>query len=401
MRLRYSLLVIFTAILIVSLAAACGSDPTATPIPTNTPIPTPTPAAVAPGDPTPTPLPPTPTPAPAPARDLAEYFGGKTITFQVGFSPGGGYDTFSRIIGRIMSEYMPGNPRFVVRNLPGAGGLRGLRALTASDPDGYSIGYIHPRFVNPILIGETVDGFEIDDIILVGGPSSTERTNMQFVRKDKATTLQEMIDSGERYNFGSTEPGAVIGGLSNAVYEDMGLPLRVVYGYGGAAEAAAAVDRGELEICRSPEQYGFSLYPEWIEDSLCVPLFWYGRAPQEDPFIMDYLRLTGYEVPPHLFDIIPDWNPDRRRLLEIGEQLFNSLSRLVILPAGTPDDIVAAHREAFRKAVADPRFVESANALALEVGYGDPVAIQVAIDEARQLLSDPEILAFALKGLAG
>jgi hypothetical protein len=116
---------------------------------------------------------------------------------------------------------------------------------------------------------------------------------------------------------------------------------------------------------------------------------------------MDYLRLTGYEVPPHLFDIIPDWNPDRRRLLEIGEQLFNSLSRLVILPAGTPDDIVAAHREAFRKAVADPRFVESANALALEVGYGDPVAIQVAIDEARQLLSDPEILAFALKGLAG
>ena len=176
---------------------------------------------------------------------------------------------------------------------------------------------------------------------------------------------------------------------------------RMVYGYGGAAEAAAAVDRGELEICRSPEQYGFSLYPEWIEDSLCIPLFWHGRDPQEDPFIMEYLRLTGYEVPPHLFEVVPNWDPNRRRLLEIGEQLFNSLSRLVVLPAGTPDDIVAVHREAFREAVADSRFVEKANALALEVGYGDPVQIQTAIDEARELLSDPEILEFALKGLSG
>lgn len=300
-----------------------------------------------------------------------------------------------------MTDYMPGEPRFIVRNLPGAGGLRGLLALTASDPDGLSMGYIHPRFVNPILIGETVDGFEIDDIILVGGPSSVARTNMQFVRRHDATTLQQMIDSGEHYNYGSTEPGAVIGGLSNTVYEDMGLPLRVVYGYGGAAEAAAAVNRGELEICRSPEQYGFSTYPEWIEDKLCVPLFWYGRDPQEDPFLMEYLELTGYDIPPHLFEVVPDWDPDRKRLLEIGEQLFNSLSRLVVLPAGTPDDIVEVHREAFRQAVADPRFLERASALALEVGYGDPVAIQEAIDEARALLADPEILEFALKGLAG
>ena len=124
--------------------AACGGEeePTATPRPAATPTPTaammadeptPTPEAMmeekatptpAPsGDtgpaPTPTPVPrPTPTPLPVdPGFDAEAYFSGKTISMMVGFNPGGGTDAQARFMSRAWSEFIPGNPRIVVRNL--------------------------------------------------------------------------------------------------------------------------------------------------------------------------------------------------------------------------------------------------------------------------------------------
>jgi tripartite-type tricarboxylate transporter receptor subunit TctC len=47
----------------------------------------------------------------------------------VGFAPGGGYDTFSRILAKYAPKYVPGNPKFVVQNLAGAGGERTFQAI--------------------------------------------------------------------------------------------------------------------------------------------------------------------------------------------------------------------------------------------------------------------------------
>ena len=80
-------------------------------------------------------------------KELAKVFESKPVTIIVGSAPGGGYDTFARLVARNVAKYLPGNPSFIVRNVPGAGQLRGLRKAMRSKPDGMTLGLLHPRFV--------------------------------------------------------------------------------------------------------------------------------------------------------------------------------------------------------------------------------------------------------------
>jgi len=120
------------------ILSACGrAEPTPTPTtlvaPTSTPK---TDMGALEEEPTPTATArPIPTLTPTSAATASDKeptlpqvsFEGKTIAFVVGFAPGGGYDTFSRIASQVLPEYLPGNPKFVIQNIPGAGGQRGLQ----------------------------------------------------------------------------------------------------------------------------------------------------------------------------------------------------------------------------------------------------------------------------------
>src|SRR5438270_11163634 len=75
---------------------------------------------------------------PAIAAD-AGYFRGKTVTYIVATGPGGGYDSYGRLIARYIQKYLPGS-RFIVRNVPGAGHIVGDDTIYAGKPDGLVIG---------------------------------------------------------------------------------------------------------------------------------------------------------------------------------------------------------------------------------------------------------------------
>ncbi|HWO42021.1 MAG TPA: hypothetical protein VNO43_09480, partial [Candidatus Eisenbacteria bacterium] len=90
----------------------------------------------------------------APARSAAPpFYEGKTIRIIVGTSPGGGYDTYTRLIARHLSKYIPGNPTIVVDNMPGAGGLISANHLfKVASPDGLTIGhFVGGQFLQQLL----------------------------------------------------------------------------------------------------------------------------------------------------------------------------------------------------------------------------------------------------------
>jgi tripartite-type tricarboxylate transporter receptor subunit TctC len=69
--------------------------------------------------------------------DAREFYDGKTIRIVVGYAPGGGYDFYARLLARYMGKYIPGNPAFVVENMPGAGSLAAANYLyKLVKPDG-------------------------------------------------------------------------------------------------------------------------------------------------------------------------------------------------------------------------------------------------------------------------
>ena len=126
-RRLFAITVLLASVLI--LAACGGDDPTPTPRATNTP--TPPTATPVPGAPTPTPAPPTATPVPTPtSTPRPEYsLAGETLFLIVPYSPGGGYDAYSRMMAKHLGNFLPGTPTIVVQNRPGAGGMIGVNFM--------------------------------------------------------------------------------------------------------------------------------------------------------------------------------------------------------------------------------------------------------------------------------
>ncbi len=90
--------------------------------------------------------------APAGAAGAADFFKGKTLTYIVATSPGGGYDTYARLIAEHMKKYLPVN-KIIVKNVPGAGHIIGANQLYVAKPDGLTIGTFNTGLIYAQLLG--------------------------------------------------------------------------------------------------------------------------------------------------------------------------------------------------------------------------------------------------------
>src|SRR5258708_38572608 len=83
--------------------------------------------------------------APAAADPIADFYSGKTVSVLIGFSPGGGYDIYGRTLARYMGRHIPGNPKLVPQNMPGAGSLKVVNYLNSVAPkDGTALAHFAP-----------------------------------------------------------------------------------------------------------------------------------------------------------------------------------------------------------------------------------------------------------------
>src|SRR5262249_59644120 len=77
------------------------------------------------------------------AQAQADFFRGKTITMLIGYTSGGGYDLYARVLSKHIGRHIPGNPSIVPQNMPGAGSLRVANVLyNTAAKDGLTIGMI-------------------------------------------------------------------------------------------------------------------------------------------------------------------------------------------------------------------------------------------------------------------
>lgn len=404
MRLIRPLTLTVLAAVVVLLVAACGSDPT--------PTPKPAPAAKAPAAKA-APAPakkaepkkaapkakPAPkakakaAPAPKPSFDAAAHFKGKTIKIIVGFSPGGGYDTYARMVAAHLGDHMPGKPRTIVQNLPGGGGLRGLQAAMKADPDGMTVVTMANRWPAREAGGEDVEGFDPYTAQYVGTPSFSDKWQAFCATTDKATNWTEALALGKPVTTGTSAAGGDM--IGPAFAEALGAPIKVIYGYQGTSEVLAAIDRGELDATtRCPSEFWLNLYPEWGEKKFLAPLFTWRGVPTEEE--LTRYGHTGGKVP-HLFDIANP-NEEQKAAFNLAMQL-EAMTRMYTLPPGTPDGIVQAWRTAFKATLEDPKFIERAKLLERVVNYGDPKIMMDVLDKGKKMGDESRALFKTLYGI--
>ena len=181
-----------------------------------------------------------------------EFLKDKTLTFIVGYSPGGTYDQYTRLIARHISKHVAGNPTRIVENMPGAGGIIAANHLyNRVKPDGLTIvAWASPLILQHVM-GNEATKFDGRKVGWVGIPGPYD-TACHFNRESRIRTVDDWFASKRPLKIASIGPGTSLSDVPKLLKAALGLPLDMVEGYKGGAEARLAVESGEVDgLCAS------------------------------------------------------------------------------------------------------------------------------------------------------
>jgi tripartite-type tricarboxylate transporter receptor subunit TctC len=200
---------------------------------------------------------------PAGAQSAADFYRGKAMTLIVGYSAGGGYDTYARILARHIGKHIPGQPSVVVQNMPGAGSLRAANYLFNVAPkDGSVFGIFGRGIAVEPLIGSSPAQFDGTKFLWLG--SGTEEAAIVVTWTPKGIrTWADMLS--KPFTVGGEGTGSDPDVYALMLKNVFGVKLRLVSGYPGTAEMALAIERGEVDGRASWSWSSLkSFKPDWM-----------------------------------------------------------------------------------------------------------------------------------------
>ena len=296
------------------------------------------------------------------ADDPAAFYRGQTVRIIVGYGAGGGFDVYARVLARHIGSHIPGNPRVIVENMPGGGGLVAANALYNTMPkDGTVIGHVLGELALLQVVGFAPAKFDSAKFSYVGAP--TPDTPVCAVRSDThITNVGQLRNSATPLIFSGQAPGTNTDDPPNVLKAALGLKLSVTEGYEGTHAMQLAVEQGEAQgACFGWEAMKVTWASQLASKSI-IPI---GRSQSSDPAIHsvpEFYTFTG--------------NSHDRDLIHYGIDAPSRFQRPFILPPGVPVERVAALRKAFDETMTDPQFLANAKTANLAVAPVTGAALQ-------------------------
>jgi tripartite-type tricarboxylate transporter receptor subunit TctC len=188
----------------------------------------------------------------APPARAQDFFKDKTLTFIVGYSPGGTYDQYTRLIARHINKHISGNPTRIVENMPGAGGIITANHLyNRVKPDGLTIAAWASPLILQHILGNEATKFDGRKVGWVGIPGPYD-TACHFNRESNIRSVDDWFAAKRPVKIASIGPGTSLSDVPKLLKAALNLPLEMVEGYKGGAEARLAVESGEVDgLCAS------------------------------------------------------------------------------------------------------------------------------------------------------
>ncbi|HWF97193.1 MAG TPA: hypothetical protein VG291_19760 [Xanthobacteraceae bacterium] len=319
----------------------------------------------------------------AKAEPVADFYRGRTVTLYIGYSVGGGYDNYARVLARHLGSHIPGSPTILPQNMPGAGSLRALNYLYNAAPrDGSAIATFGRGLAMEPLIGSSPTQFDARKLVWLGsGSDEISLCGTWHTSRIKTWNDMQTIPftvGGE----GSGSDPDIFAAMMKKVF---GIKLRIVSGYPGSAELALAVERGEID-----GRCGWSLSslrqmrPAWLATKQFNPIVQLNL--EKSPDLPDVPAITEFAQ-----------TQAQRQILKLVLSR-QSMARPFAAPPGVPADRAEALRQAFERTMADPKFIAEAGAAGLEVNPVSGLEIDRLIGELYQ--TPPDVVAEAKAALA-
>ena len=296
-------------------------------------------------------------PAQLSAETLAEFYRNKPITLFVGYAPGGGYDTYARVLGTHMPRHIPGAPKMIIKNMPGADSLRLMNYLYNQSPrDGSEFATFNRGLaVAPLLglIDKKKAKFDPKKLTWIGSLNN----EVALVVSWHGTGITSIKDTYSR----TTTVGATGKTSNNAVYPYvlnnlLGTKFKVIAGYPGTSHIILGLERGEVDGNGGWSWSSIKIQkPDWIENKKLNLLLQLSVEP--------HAQLSKMGVP-FIMDLAKD--DEDRKVLEV---IFarHAMGRPYAAPPGLPPERAKALRAAFSAVVKDDRFLKAADKSRLDI----------------------------------
>jgi tripartite-type tricarboxylate transporter receptor subunit TctC len=291
----------------------------------------------------------------------AANFAGKRITAIVPFSPGGGSDTLVRFLAPYFRKYLPGKPAIIVRNVPGAGSIKGANMIEKAKKNGQTFLCCSASTVMNYIMQDKRIRFKPENWIpFLNVPTGC----VIYARTDLGLTGNPVEDlkklQKKQVVFGGNSPtsGELPRLLSMYL---LGLNVKPVFGL-NRGPVRLGFERGEFNINYDTMAAYLQNVADLVKSNTIKPLYSFGvwdskknqlvrdpSVPDIPHFVEVYEGVNGKKPSGPAWDVL---------LGTMNAVVMNN--KVLVLPAGTPKDIVETWHTAAAKVVKDKKFIKEA-----------------------------------------
>jgi tripartite-type tricarboxylate transporter receptor subunit TctC len=285
------------------------------------------------------------------AQPVEQFFARKTVTVTIGYTAGGSYDLYGRMVARHLGKHIPGQPSVIAQNMPGAGSLKAANYLYEVAPkDGTALGVIVESAALEQALANPAAQYDAAKFAYLGRVATSNNIFMQW-----HTAKVQSLDDAKRMesSLAGTGPGSIAETVPRLLNALVGTRFKLVSGYPASTEGMLAMERGEVEGSSSSWAAVKVGKQAWLRESK--------------------IKIILQTTPERIAEL-----PATPSLGEIGDnaedkQVFalyasgSAIGRSVLAPPGIPAERVQALRSAFQTMVKDPEFVADIQRLNVEL----------------------------------
>jgi tripartite-type tricarboxylate transporter receptor subunit TctC len=288
---------------------------------------------------------------PGAAQPVEQTFAGKTITIYVGYTAGGSYDLYGRLVSRHLGQHLPGRPAVVVQNMPGAGSLKAANYLYEVAPrDGTALGVVVESIALEQALANPAAQYDAAKLTYVGRLATSNNIFMMW----QGAEVQSIEDAKRSVALmAGTGPGSIAETIPKLLNAFLGTRFKLISGYPASTEAMLAMERGEVDGASS----------SWAAV----------KVSKQDWLKAKKIKIILQTTPERIPEL-----PDTPSLGEIGttpqdRQVFalyasgSAIGRSLIGPPGIAAERVAALRAGFDAMVRDAEFVADIQKINVEL----------------------------------
>jgi tripartite-type tricarboxylate transporter receptor subunit TctC len=317
---------------------------------------------------------------PADAQPVEEFYRGKTISVVIGYPTAGPPDIYGRLVTRHLGKYIPGNPSFITRNMPGAGSMLAANYMFNVAPaDGTVLGLASPTLPLEETLGSAAAKFRSSQFNWIGrlatNPNVTSILNTSPVK-----TIQDAFEKVAILGAtGRSSTNAIYPAVLNNV---LGTKFKIVMGYEGTAAIYLAMERGEVDGISATLDGLKSQREEWLKT-------------KKVNVVVQYLINRHPELPsvPTAAEVAR--TPEQATILRTVSGA-SEIGKYFVAPPNVSADRVAALRKAFGDMVKDPEFLAEAEKLQIEIDPMSGTELQKVVQE---MQSVPAAVAAKIKAI--